>query len=54
MQASSADLERSFSALGHVYGKNRVRLGAEKAAKLAFLFTALRKNEDKEESEDDL
>ncbi len=54
MQSSSADLERNFSTLAHIYGKNRVRLGAEKAGKLCFLYTALRKNQDaKEDNEEE-
>ena len=39
--ASTASLERIFSTMGHVYGRRRTNLGAEKAGKLAFLFRSL-------------
>jgi hypothetical protein len=39
--ASSANLERLFSTMGHVFGRRRTNLGVEKACKLTFLFRAL-------------
>ena len=39
--ASTANLERNFSTMGHVYGRRRTNLGVEKAGKLTFLFRAL-------------
>ena len=39
--ASSANIERLFSTMGHVYGRRRTNLGVEKAGKLTFLFRAL-------------
>lgn len=37
-RASTANLERSFSTLRHVYGGLRTQLGVSKAGKLAFLY----------------
>ena len=40
---SSAGIERVFSSLGYVHSDVRNRLGQEKAAKLAFVLRALKK-----------
>eukprot|EP00667_Euglena_gracilis_P024919 EG_transcript_28910 len=39
--ASTANLERNLSTMGHVYGQRQTNLGIEKAGKLTFLFRAL-------------
>lgn len=39
--SSTANLERIFSTMGHVYGRRRTRLSIEKAGKLTFLFRSL-------------
>lgn len=39
--ASTANLERNFSTMGHVFGRHRTQLGVEKAGKLTFLFRSL-------------
>jgi hypothetical protein len=51
--ASSADVERSFSALSSVYGKRRQALGVEKAQRLAFLYRRLRDVPEATDTEDD-
>ena len=42
-RAASADIERNFSTLSHVYGKRRNSLSTQKAFQLAFLFRRLNK-----------
>ena len=44
--AASANLERNFSTMGHVFGRRRTHLGAEKAGKLTFLFRRLNGGDD--------
>ena len=39
--SSTANLERIFSTMGHVYGRRRTHLSIEKAGKLTFLFRSL-------------
>jgi hypothetical protein len=39
--SSTANLERIFSTMGHVYGRRRTQLSIEKAGKLTFLFRSL-------------
>jgi hypothetical protein len=44
--ASTGDLERLWSTMGYVYGSSRMRLGGEKAFKMAFLYRRLNQTED--------
>ena len=49
--ASSANLERLFSTLGHVFGRTRTKLGIEKNGRLTILFRILNEPDDSDESD---